>query len=110
MHRESADAEHSVIIPTQYELQQLFKDYDPDCIYNMDETGLFYRMLPNSTLVMPYEHDVKGGKKEKCRVTLILCCNLSGSHKLPLCMIGKPAMPRIFKNNIIQVPYFNQSN
>jgi cellulase/cellobiase CelA1 len=37
-------------------LPNLVEKYSPDCIYNADETGLFWKMLPESTL------DIKGNK------------------------------------------------
>ena len=60
------------------------KAYDADRIYNMDETGIFFRMISNYTYILPNE-DVKtarGRKKAKERVSLIVCSNATGSHKL----------------------------
>jgi hypothetical protein len=37
-----------------------------------------------------------GRKKEKERATFSLCTNASGSHKMELFVIGKPARPRSF--------------
>jgi hypothetical protein len=46
-------------------------DYSPEQIYNADECGLNFEELP-----------VINQSKQK--VTLMLCCNASGKHKLPL--------------------------
>ncbi|XP_063870983.1 tigger transposable element-derived protein 6-like [Scylla paramamosain] len=42
-------------------------------IYNADETGLFYRCLPRTTLASESEGDGKGFKQSKDRLT-VLCC------------------------------------
>ena len=42
--------------------------------------------------------DCHGGKKNKERLTAMICSNMDGSDKLPLLVIGKAANPRCFKN------------
>lgn len=70
----------------------------PSQIYNADETGLFYKMLPTKSLASKVDDKAKGHKKSKDRVTLLCCSNASGEHKLPLMLIGKSAKPRALKN------------
>ena len=65
--------------------------YQEEDIYNMDETGLFWKMTPSrglSTERMP------GLKKNKARITLTLCSNATGSDKLPIWFVGKAKNPR----------------
>ena len=76
-------------------LREALKDYKLEFIYNMDETGLFYRMVPNRSLASVQRCGVK---KDKERVTVALCSNANGSDKLPLLIIGKRKKPRCFKN------------
>lgn len=81
-------------------------------VYNVDETGLNYKMLPKSTLAAKIE-PVLGTKLAKERLTIATCSNASGSHKLPLFVIGKSKKPRAFKNlNMATLPvyYRNQSS
>lgn len=81
-------------------------------VYNVDETGLNYKMLPKSTLASKNE-PVLGTKLAKDRLTIATCSNASGSHKLPLFVIGKSKKPRAFKNlNMATLPvyYRNQSS
>lgn len=66
-------------------------------IFNVDETGLFFKCTPNKTLAFKGE-TCSGGKNSKERVTLLVGANMDGSEKLPLLMIGKSANPRCFKN------------
>ena len=63
----------------------------------MDETGIFFKLLPDRTLCFKNE-DCHGGKKSKDRSTVAVCANMSGSEKWPLLVIGKSRNPRCFKN------------
>ena len=65
------------------------------CI-NMDETGVFFRALPDKTLVVNGQ-DCKGGKRSKERITVVMCCNMDGQFVKPL-VIGKTERPRCFRN------------
>lgn len=78
--------------------RSIIQNYRADDIYNMDETGLFYRMQPNRTLAIQGEA-CHGGKISKDRVTIMVCVNQTGSDKCPLLVIGKYAKPRCFAKN-----------
>ena len=78
-------------------LPNLLKQYKPYDIYNIDECGLFYQLLPDRTLSFIGEK-CEGGKLSKQRLTVLLVANMSGSDKLPPLVIGKFARPRCFKN------------
>lgn len=69
-----------------------------DQLYNCDETGLNYKMLPTYTLASKQEDSAPGYKKKKERVTILACSNATGAHKLTLGFIGKSKKPRAFKN------------
>ena len=82
-------------------------------LFNCDETGLYWRLMPNKTLVTSREKKAKGFKRSKDRVTLIACANACGTLKLPLVFIHKSSNPRCFKNidkNSLPVDYYAQSN
>ena len=89
-------------------LKFILEKYDEKDIYNMDETGLFYRMTPNSTLHFKGK-TCEGSKQSKERLTLALCANMDGCDKLPLLVIGKAAKPRCFKN-VATLPVYYESN
>lgn len=57
-------------------------------VFNCDEMGLNYRLLPESTLASSFEKSADGRKKSKDRVTLNVCSNISGNVKLPIHLIG----------------------
>lgn len=72
--------------------------YDPEFLYNADETGLVWKALPKTTLASKRERSAPGHKVSKDRVTVLNCANSTGSHKIPLLLIGKSKSPRAFKN------------
>jgi len=49
-------------------------------IYNADETGVFYNMMPDSTFKFKGEKCV-GGKMSKNRLTVLMCVNMTGTDK-----------------------------
>ncbi|KAK0595401.1 hypothetical protein LWI29_006254 [Acer saccharum] len=53
-------------------------------IYNMDETGLFFRLEADHSLATK---QLEGRKKDKERITIAVCCNGDGSDKVPLWII-----------------------
>ena len=79
------------------ELQGIMTEYSPDNIFNADETGLFFKLLPEKTLEFK-GIDCSGGKRSKERLTVMVCTNMSGSERVPLLVIRKAANPRCFKN------------
>ena len=67
-------------------------------VYNIDETGLNYKMLPNKTLAARNGPSITGYKLIKDRLTIASCSNASENHKLELFVIGKSWKPRAFKH------------
>uniref|UniRef100_A0A2R5LAU9 Putative tick transposon n=1 Tax=Ornithodoros turicata TaxID=34597 RepID=A0A2R5LAU9_9ACAR len=78
------------------QLRQILQDYDPEDIFNMDESALFFKLLPNRTLAFSGE-TCSGGKHSKDRISVAFAVNMTGNEKLPLLVIGKAAKPRCFK-------------
>ena len=90
-------------------LKSKCENYPLERIYNMDETGLFYRLEPDRSLAT---QRLSGRKKDKERLSIALCTNADGSHKLNPLIIGKFAKPRCFINvNLTNLPmtYHNNS-
>lgn len=109
----SADSEAVTVI--EEKINNIIKEENLslDQLYNCDETGLNYRMIPSKTLAARNEASAPGYKKSKDRVTILACSNATGGHKLPLLLIGKSAKPRAFKNveiSALPVLYKNQKN
>jgi hypothetical protein len=79
--------------------EMLIKDnyFVPDQIYNIDETDLNYKILPQKDLASNQEKSESGIKVAKERVTVAACSNASGTYKLPLFATGTSCEPRAFK-------------
>lgn len=77
-------------------VQNILREFMPQDIYNADETGLFYQLLPNKTLGFKGEKCI-GGKNSKNRLTVLVMANMDGSDKRKLLVIGKSLNPRCFK-------------
>jgi DDE superfamily endonuclease len=65
-------------------------DYNEEDIYNMDETGLFWRQSSSTGLTIQAK---PGRKKDKTRITMTLCTNYTGSDRLPIWFIGRAQTP-----------------
>lgn len=76
------------------ELQQILSQYELSDIYNCDETALFWKAEPNHTLA---HAPISGTKRLKDRVSIMVTCNATGDHKLPLLFIHRSQTPRCLK-------------
>ena len=84
------DSSVNVAAATEFLPTYRAADYNDDQIYKFDDSRLYYRILPDRTLAQENEMD-----KSVCftvlkdRVTLLLTCNHSGSHKMKPLLTGK---------------------
>ena len=90
-------SEETVASWQEVTLPSLLADFAPEDVFNVDETGLFFKLLPDSTLAFKGE-TCHGGKRAKERITVLVGGNADGSEKLPLLVIGKSKNPRCFKS------------
>ncbi|UYV69419.1 hypothetical protein LAZ67_6003528 [Cordylochernes scorpioides] len=78
----------------------------PDMIqltYTMQtKQDYFFQLIPDRTLAHKDEN-CRGVKRMKQRITVLLCCNSTGTDNRRLLIIGKSAKPRCFRNFS---PYF----
>lgn len=106
---EVADANEEDATEFMRRIPSLLLDYQPEDVYNADESGLFFRALPDKTLAFKSEKCC-GGKLAKERLTILFCANMLGG-KEELLVIGKAARPRAFKNVVIKdLPAIWESN
>uniref|UniRef100_A0A3B3SSQ9 HTH CENPB-type domain-containing protein n=1 Tax=Paramormyrops kingsleyae TaxID=1676925 RepID=A0A3B3SSQ9_9TELE len=77
-------------------LPDLIRGYHPRDIFNADESGLFYKMMPEKSFHVKGS-DCHGTKHCKDRVTAMFCANMDGSEKFKMTVIGKFKNPRCFK-------------
>lgn len=91
---ESAELDKEIVENWRLVLNYITMGYAPCDVWNLDETGLFWRGLPNRSLLLNSEK-AHGGKQSKERVTICFLCSSTGEKYKPL-LIGKSANPRAF--------------
>jgi hypothetical protein len=92
---ESESVNEDIVIEWKNSLKEKYNSYEHKNIFNIDETGIFWRLLQNKTYSLP-EESAKGYKKIKDRITVLLLVNMDGSERL-IVVIGKYKNPRCFK-------------
>ena len=78
-------------------LRHGIRGYKPSNIFNMDETALFYKSIPNRSFFLKGEK--RNGIKQmkaKERITVVLCANTTGDCKISPVVIGSSKRPRCF--------------
>lgn len=93
-HGEAASVTQESVAVARKRLQAITSQYAPTDIYNMDETGLYYRMPPDRGLATMQTSGVKG---DKTRLTLAFCANADGSDRRPPLFLGHARKPRCFE-------------
>ena len=83
----------------------------PEDIFNMDKTGLYFRVTENKILFRKGQ-DCGDGKKSKLHLTISLCSSMTG-EKVKMLIIWKYANPLCFKTikkKNLPVDYFANKN
>ncbi len=95
---ESANVDLQTVEDWKLKMEMLLDGYESRDIWNLDETGLFWRLLPSASLDQKSKQS-KGGKHAKERLTVCLLCSCLGEKFKPL-VIGKSNMPRAFNKTL----------
>ena len=112
LHGEAGKVDVTVVADEMGRLRALIATYKPENVYNMDETGLLYKCLPNRSYVK--EEDIKTARgtafmmNDKNRTTLYVTSNADGSDLVPLSMIGKAKKPNCFRGRNLKLTYYDQ--
>ena len=85
---ESRSVDQSTVDDWKVRLSSIIEHYNPVDVFNCDETGLFYKLMPDRSMTID-RNDCKGGKKSKDRYTVMLCTNWAGTEKLKPIVIGE---------------------
>ncbi|KAG7169968.1 Jerky protein-like 24 [Homarus americanus] len=72
--------------------------YTDDQVFNMDESGLFWKKLPSKTFVVKNASKCRGRKLQKERITVLFTTNASGTCKLKLSVIHTAHKPHAYKS------------
>ncbi|GFX72965.1 tigger transposable element-derived protein 1 [Trichonephila clavipes] len=110
---ESATADEGAPKIFPVELAKIIEDgdYSVDQVFNADETGLYWKKMPNLTYIAKDEKSSSGHKASKDRVTLLLCSNASGDRMLKPLLINKSLRSRALKDkDLKQLPMHWMSN
>ena len=105
------DRKNPDLIAALDKLYAIISKYDLEYVYNIDKTGLFFRLLLKYTLLIPFEDvsSTRGKKKAKERVSLIVCANATGTHKIPCTLIRKPKFLACIKSREWPVKYISMN-
>lgn len=79
MSGERGEVDSAVVNDWKEKIPSLCEEYEPRNIFNMDETGLFFRQSTRSTLIQKGV-DCAGGKMSKERITVALCASMTGTY------------------------------
>jgi hypothetical protein len=88
LHGEGADADEALKLPSTIarlaELREIIAQYPRSQVYNQDETGLYFRCLPNRSYVFGTEDTkrTRGSKSMKSRLTEYMCTSADGKKVL----------------------------
>ncbi|KAG7165927.1 Tigger transposable element-derived protein 1-like 22 [Homarus americanus] len=72
--------------------------YSDDQVFNMDESGLFWKKLPSKSFVVKNASRIRGRKMQKERITVLFTTNASGTCKLKLSVIHTARKPHAYKS------------
>ena len=89
------------------------RGYKPQQVFNMDETGLWWGKMPNSTYIMKEKEFAPGFKAFKGHFTFLLGANLMGDCKLKPILVyhakNQRALKGYDKNSLLVHWYSNSS-
>ncbi|XP_004386991.1 tigger transposable element-derived protein 1-like [Trichechus manatus latirostris] len=93
----AADAEAASKYPIL--LRRVIQDggYTPRQVFNVDETGLFWKRLPDRTFISLEEKSALGFKAARDLLTLLLGSNAAGDFKLKPLLVYPSENPRALK-------------
>lgn len=92
---DESSVDESVVQEWLKKNKEKLDSFEEKDIYNADETGLFYQLMPNKTISIKNEK-CTSGKHSKVRITVLVCTNKDGSDKRDLMIIGKAKKPTCF--------------
>ncbi|CAB1103823.1 unnamed protein product [Ectocarpus sp. CCAP 1310/34] len=102
LHGEAGSVDKEAIKEGMGEIRALCEKYPARFIFNVDETGLQWKLMPKRTYLSTSENrkTARGSKSMhlKDRLAAIMCCNADGTAKVDMAIIGRAKEPRCFKN------------
>lgn len=108
--RASADA--AAVQQFQERLCSIVEENDSKSyeLYNADEACLYWKSLPTYTVSSKHESITPGMKASKQHVSVLLCFNAEGSHKLRPMVVGDAKQPQVLRNCMDHLPVLWRAN
>ncbi|CAM9109905.1 unnamed protein product, partial [Discosporangium mesarthrocarpum] len=112
LHGEEIRTDNGTIADGIKSIRSICAGYPLTHIYGVDETVLFYNLLPRKIYLV--EQEQQGTVREtrwmkaEDRFSALLCTNASGKHKIPLTIIGNTKDPLCFRQRKPAVNYLSQ--
>ena len=91
---EDGDVNEKVLESWNERAREITREYKPEDVWNMDETGCFWKGLPDTSMNEKGTR-CRGGKQAKQRNTWAFFVNAAGEKEDPI-VIGRYAKPRCF--------------
>ena len=109
---ESMSADESSVEPFCNRLNEIIEStgLEKSQIYNGDETGLFWKQLPENSQAQRNLSSVPGHKLNKQRLSALLVANADGSHRLKSAIVGHAKKPRAIKDVMDKLPVIYYHN
>ncbi|XP_066255898.1 tigger transposable element-derived protein 1-like [Euwallacea similis] len=110
---ESASADHETARTFPGKVQNIIEEqgYTADQVFNADETGLWWKKIPNRIFISKKEKTAPGFKVSKDRLTLLLCSNASGDFMTKPLLVYRSLNPRALKGvNKNTLPVYWKAN
>lgn len=111
---EACTLDEEASVQAMHDLRDDCIGYELSHIFNLDETSMFYKMLPRRSYTAAFERRKASGivkdAKAMDRISMYLCTNASGSVKVPVSVIGKGDDTCVLKHRNLPVRYFSQEN
>ncbi|UYV69913.1 CENPBD1 [Cordylochernes scorpioides] len=104
----SADITAAERYPTELKTFLHEGGYDSKQVLNVDETGLFWKRLPDRTFISKTEKSAPGFKASKDRLTLLLGGNANGDFKFKPFLIYKSENPRAMKDKPTMLEFWKK--
>ena len=106
---ESGDVRGETVDSWKERLPEILRGYSLCNIWNMDETGVFWRALPARGFGQKGKQ-CKGGKSCKQRVTVAFFVSASGEKEKPVFIwqFKNPRCLKMFDKSVLPVDYFSQ--
>ena len=106
---ESGDVSGETAASWKERLPEILRGYEEKNIYNLNQTGCFWKALPDHGFIQK-GRQCKGGKRSKQRFTIAFLVNAAGDKETPI-VVWNSENPRCFRGfdkNSLAVKYYLQ--